>query len=71
MTYKELYTKYKTEALNLGLEDSAIKLLIIELSNFSFTEFYLNFDKKVPEERLKKLMQLISIYLKKFLSNIF
>ena len=63
MTYKELYTKYKTEALNLGLEDSAIKLLIIELSNFSFTEFYLNFDKKVPEERLKKIANAINKYL--------
>lgn len=65
MTYKELYLKYKQVAIENNKEDTAIKLLIQELSNFSSTEFYLNLDKKVDSANLEKILVAIDDYLNK------
>lgn len=65
MTYRELYFKYRNEAIKEGKEDTAIKLLIQELSNFSNTDFYANYDNVVNEEVLNKILDAINNYLNK------
>ena len=63
MTYKELYFKYKNEATIKGKEAAAIKLLIQELSNFSNTELYANYDNEVNIEVYNKIIIAINDYL--------
>lgn len=63
MTYKELYTKYKTKALEINKEDTAVKLLIQELSNFSSSELYLNFEREIEKEDYEKIIFAINQYL--------
>lgn len=63
MTYRELYFKYKNEAIKVGKEETAIKLLIQELSNFSNTEFYANYDNEVDKDELNKILIAIDDYI--------
>lgn len=65
MTYKELFNKYKKEALSNGLEENAIKILITELSNFSSSEFYINLDTNIPKPLEDKMINAINDYLTK------
>jgi len=65
MTYKELFIQSKKYAIQKNKEDSAIKLLIQELSNFSRSEFYLNYDEIINGETLEKIETAIDAYLNK------
>ena len=63
MTYRELYTKYKKIVLSNNKEDTAVKLLIQELSNFSSSDLYLNFDMEIDDEIYEKTIFAINQYL--------
>lgn len=65
MTYKELYFKYRNEAIKLNKEETAVKLLIQELSNLSSLDFYLSYEKEINAELLNRLIQSIDDYLYK------
>jgi release factor glutamine methyltransferase len=63
MTYKELYFKYKTIANLKNKEESAIKILIQELSGFSSTDFYLHYENEVSNDLELKIQKAIDEYL--------
>lgn len=65
MTYKELFNKYKKEALSKGLEENAIKILITEISSLSSSEFYLNLNSPIPNRLEEKIIKAITEYLNK------
>ena len=52
MTYRELLNKYKTIAEEKDLEVEAIKLLILELSNYDGASFLAHFDDEIENDKL-------------------
>lgn len=54
---------YKDEALKSGKEESAIKLLIQELSGYTSSKLYLNYDQEVEEKLEKEIIAAINKYL--------
>lgn len=66
MTYRELLNKYKLVVAEKSLEIEAIKLLILELSNFDGATFLAHYDDKIESEKLSLLEKAISKYIDEF-----
>ena len=67
MTYRELLNKYKTIAEEKDLEVEAIKLLILELSNYDGASFLAHFDDEIENDKLNILLSAIDKYVNDFI----
>lgn len=67
MTYRELLNKYKTIAEEKDLEVEAIKLLILELSNYDGASFLAHFDDEIENDKLNILLSAIGKYVNDFI----
>ena len=62
MTYQQLLKKGRKEARKLGLEEEAIRLLVLELSGLDGANFLANIDKDAPIEVENKILAAFSQY---------
>ena len=67
MTYRELLNKYKSIAEEKDLEVEAIKLLILELSNYDGASFLAHFDDEIENDKLNVLLTAIGKYVNDFI----
>jgi len=63
MTYRKLLSTYQKKAKELNKEETAIKLLILELSNYNGAEFVLHLDDELEESFKDELIRKINLYL--------
>lgn len=67
MTYRSLLNKYKEICINKNLEIEAVKLLILELSNFDGASFLAKFDDEIELDKLNLLETAINKYVNDFI----
>ena len=67
MTYRSLLNKYKEICINKNLEIEAVKLLILELSNFDGASFLAKFDNEIELDKLSLLKTAINKYVNDFI----
>lgn len=67
MTYRSLLNKYKEICINKNLEIEAVKLLILELSNFDGASFLAKFDDEIELDKLSLLETAINKYVNDFI----
>lgn len=65
MTYQELIKTYSKLAVENGLEDEAVKWLVLELSGLTNTEFYLNQKTTIEPKKLKEIKEKLELYIYK------
>ena len=63
MTYQKLIKAGQKLAKKAGLEEEAIKLLVLELSGLDGAEFFMNLNSEVNSELETKINQAIEQYL--------
>lgn len=63
MTYEQLLKVSSTKAFEHDMEAEAVKLLLLELSGFTPTEFYLNVKKDVPKDFIEFFNEKLALYL--------